>query len=141
MLIFIKNKPLKINKILKVHKYHIYNKTFLIVISENIFSKYIENDNSKVELILTKIIVIYSKFIKRKKLIYFLKYKANILLKKANQKDKNKKKNISLKKINMNKNNVHDRLFNDSILKQEMLDNLLNKYLLMKKKNIHFIQK
>ena len=141
MLIFIKNKPLKINKILKVHKYHIYNKTFLIVISENIFSKYIENDNSKVELILTKIIVIYSKFIKRKKLIYFLKYKANILLKKANQKDKNKKKNISLKKINMNKNNVHDRLFNDSILKQEMLDNLLNKYLIDEEEKYPFYPK
>ena len=89
-----------------------------------------------------KIILIYSKFLKRKKLSYFLKYKTNTLFKKLiNQKNKNKKKNVLLKKININKIKVHDRLFNDSILKQEMLDNLLNKYLIYEEEKYPFYPK
>ena len=87
-----------------------------------------------------KILLIYSKFIKRKKLLYFLKYRTNILLKKSNKKNKNKQ-NILLKKININKIKVHDRLFNDSILKREMLDNLLNKYLIDEEEKYPFYPK
>ena len=81
--------------------------------------------------------MIYSKFIKRKKLKYFLNYKANTISKtKSKSKSKNKKRNTLLKKID-----VHDRLFNDSILKQEMLDNLLNKYLLNEEEKYTFYPK
>ena len=108
----------------------------MIVISDNIFSKYIENDNTKIELILRKIIVIYSKFLKRKKLKYFLKYKTNSIIIKKKKKKKNKKRNNSLKE-----RNVHDRLFDDSIIRQEMLNNLLNKYLIDEEEKYTFYPK
>ena len=148
LLIFLKKKLLKIIQTQKVNKYSHIKIIFLsIVISENIFSKYIESDNSKIELILKKIILIYSKFIKKKKLSYFLKYKTNISfneLKKSKEKVtiKKPKKYKSVNKLKKDsKNNVHDRLFNDSITKQEMLDNLLNKYLIDEEEKYTFYPK
>ena len=49
----------------------------IIVISENMFSKYIEFDNSKIELKLKRLYLIYAKYIKKAKLKYFYKYKNN----------------------------------------------------------------
>ena len=46
----------------------------LIVISENIFSKFIELDNKNIEIILKNLFLIYSKNVKRTKLKYFLKF-------------------------------------------------------------------
>ena len=43
----------------------------LIVISENIFSKFIELDNKNIEIILKNLFLIYSKNVKRTKLKYF----------------------------------------------------------------------
>ena len=99
----------------------------MLVISDNIFSKYIENDNCKIELTLKKIIIIYNKFLKRQKLKYFLKYKTKTTNINVNvkRKNKNKKRNIMFKE-----RNVHERLFDDSIIRQKMLDNLLSKYLI-----------
>ena len=88
--------------------------------------------------------MIYSKFIKKKKLSYFLKYKTNIIIKELEKKEEIKelKKNLSKNKLKKNnKNNVHDRLFNYSIIKQEMLDNLLNKYLIDEEEKYPFYPK
>ena len=67
------------------------------------------------------------------KLEYFFKYKKNIVL---YGRAKLKKRNISIKK-----ENVHDRLFNDSILKKKMLENLLNKYSIVEEEKYPFIPK
>ena len=106
----------------------------MIVITENIFSKYIENDNTKIELLLRKILVIYSKFLKRKKLKYFFKYINNCIF--IKKKKKIKKRNISLQE-----KSVHERLFDDSIIRQEMLDNLLSKYLINEEEKYTFYPK
>lgn len=46
----------------------------LIVYADNIFSCFIENDNQKIIVLLKKMKNIYGKFLKRKKLYYFLNY-------------------------------------------------------------------
>ena len=98
----------------------------LIVISENIFSKYIEFDNTKIKLIIKNLYLIYAKFIKRKKLEYFFKYRNNIILStlQNNTGKNNKRKNSN------NNTKVYDRLFNYAIIKEKMLYNLSNKYLI-----------
>ena len=98
----------------------------LIVISENIFSKFIEFDNSKIELIIKRLYLIYAKSIKRKKFEYFCKYRNNIILSTFSKKNETKRK----RKIFSNFEKVYDRLFNYSIIKEKMLYNLSNKYLL-----------
>ena len=144
MHIFSKKKLRKIQHIQEVYKYYII---YIVVISDNIFSRYIESDNFKIKLILKKIILIYSKFLKRKKLKFFYKYKTNVI-KQINNKPKIEK-NILSSYRGTKRAKVYDRLFNDSILKQQMLDNLLYKYLIneeekytfnpkINKKNINF---
>ena len=98
----------------------------LIVISENIFSKFIELDNKNIEIILKNLFLIYSKNVKRTKLKYFLKFKYNTILTKfLIQKENNEKR-----KISYNKSKVYERLFNYSIIKEKKLCNLSNKYLI-----------
>ena len=86
----------------------------LIVISENIFSKFIEFDNSKIELIIKRLYLIYAKSIKRKKFEYFCKYRNNIILSTFSKKNETKRK----RKIFSNFEKVYDRLFNYSIIKE-----------------------
>ena len=75
-----------IGKIQIVSKYYYEIKFILkIVFSDNIFSYYIEEDNQKITILLKKIKSIYAKFIKRKKLYYFLKYYQIIILIKAKE--------------------------------------------------------
>lgn len=64
-----------IGKIRSVSKYY-YEIIFIskIVLSDDIFSSYIEEDNKKITILLQKIKNIYGKFIKKKKIYYFLKY-------------------------------------------------------------------
>ena len=76
------------------------------------FSKYIEFDNSKIELILQRLYLIYAKYIKKTKLKYFYKYKNNIIL----FNHFNKTENLNKRKIPTNNAKVYDRLFNYSIM-------------------------
>lgn len=64
-----------IGKIQSVSKYY-FEIIFIlkIALSDDLFSYYIEEDNQKITILLKKIKNIYAKFIKRKKLYYFLKY-------------------------------------------------------------------
>ena len=76
------------------------------------FSKYIEFDNSKIELKLKRLYLIYAKYIKKAKLKYFYKYKNNIIL----LNHFNRTENINKRKIPTNNGKVYDRLFNYSIM-------------------------
>lgn len=134
MHIFSKKKLQKIHQVQEV--YNNYYIIYIVVISDNIFSRYIEGDNFKIKLILKKIILIYSKFLKRKKLKYFYKYKTNAI-KSFTNKAKIEANSISSYKSS-NKIKVYDRLFNDSILKQQMLDNLLSRYLMNEEEKYTF---
>ena len=107
----------------------------LIVISENIFSKYIESDNIKIQLRLKKLYLIYSKSIKRKKLKYFFKFRNNIFLSYL----RNIKENKEKRRLSYNNSEVYDRLFNYSIIKEKMLYNLSNKYLIDEEGKYTFI--
>lgn len=109
----------------------------LIVISENIFSKFIEFDNKKIELIIKRLYLIYSKCIKRKKIKYFFKFRNNTILSAFSKKKetKRKRKNFS------NFEKVYERLFNYSIIKEKMLYNLSNKYLLDEEDKYPFFPK
>ncbi len=71
----------------------------LIVISENIFSKFIEFDNKKIELIIKRLYLIYSKCIKRKKIKYFFKFRNNTILSAFSKKKKKKKKKKKFLKL------------------------------------------
>lgn len=135
MHIFSKKKLQKIQQVQEVYKYYII---YIVVISDNIFSRYIESDNSKIKLILKKIILIYSKFLKRKKLKFFYKYKSNVIRPKPIINKPKIEKNIISSYKGTKKTKVYERLFNDSILKQQMLDNLLFKYLMNEEEKYTF---
>ena len=109
----------------------------LIVISENIFSKFIEFDNSKIELIIKRLFLIYGKCIKRKKLKYFFKFRNNSILSTFSKKNAAKRK----RKIFSNLEKVYERLFNYSIIREKMLYNLSNKYLLDEEDKYPFFPK
>ena len=109
----------------------------IIVISENMFSKYIEFDNSKIELKLKRLYLIYAKYIKKTKLKYFYKYKNNIIL----FNHFNKTENLNKREIPTNNAKVYDRLFNYSIMKENMLYNLSNKFLIDEEDKYPFIPK
>ena len=135
MHIFSKKKLQKIKQVQEVYKYYII---YIVVISDNIFSRYIESDNFKIKLILKKIILIYSKFLKRKKLKFFYKYKSNVIRPKPIINKPKIEKNIISSYRGTKRAKVYDRLFNDSILKQQMLDNLLSKYLMNEEEKYTF---
>jgi hypothetical protein len=77
--------------------------------------------------------LIYSKFLKRKKLKFFYKYKSNVIRTKPKI-----EKNIISSYRDTKKAKVYERLFNYSILKQQMLDNLLSKYLMNEEEKYTF---
>ena len=107
----------------------------LIVISENIFSKYIVSDNIKIQLILKKLYLIYAKSVKRKKLKYFFRFRYNIFLPYFQKKKEPNKK----RRLPYNNSDVYDRLYNYSIIKEKMLYNLSNKYLIDEEDKYPFI--
>jgi len=133
---FSKKKLQKIQQVQEV--YNNYYIIYLVVISDNIFSRYIESDNFKIKLILKKIILIYSKFLKRKKLKFFYKYKANVIKPIINKPKPKIEKNSISSYRGAQGPKVYDRLFNYSFLKQQMLDNLLSRYLMNEEEKYTF---
>ena len=55
-------------------------KFYILVLTENLLSLYILNDNIKIKKLLRKLLSIYSRSIKKIKLIYFLRYYHNVVL-------------------------------------------------------------
>ena len=77
----------------------------LVVLTENLLSVFILNDNEKIERILRRLLAIYSRYIKRIKLKYFFQYYRNIILSKYIKKQEFNKA-IKAKKIKyISKNN------------------------------------
>ena len=77
----------------------------LVVLTENLLSVFILNDNEKIERILRRLLAIYSGYIKRIKLKYFFQYYRNIILSKYIKKQEFNKA-IKAKKIKyISKNN------------------------------------
>ena len=77
----------------------------LLVLTENLLSVFILNDNEKIERILRRLLAIYSRYIKRIKLKYFFQYYRNIILSKYIKKQEFNKA-IKAKKIKyISKNN------------------------------------
>ena len=81
--------------------------------------------------------MIYAKSIKRKKLKYFFKYKINTILTIISKKSESKEK----REIISNGEKVYDRLFNYSIIKERLLYNLSNKYLIEEEDKYPFFPK
>ena len=87
----------------------------IIGLSDNIFKAFIDKDNNNIFYLLKKLIHIYSRKTKRKKLHYFLKfYKACQIL---------KYKGIKLSKINRR---AYSNLFNDYSYRNNKEDNIRN---------------
>ena len=87
----------------------------LVVLTENLLSVFILNDNEKIERILRRLLAIYSRYIKRIKLKYFFQYYRNIILSKYIKKQEFNKA-IKAKKIKyISKNNklrnINNNLF------------------------------
>ena len=59
---------------LKVIYNLIINIFIIIDLSDNIFKAFIDNDNKKISSLLKKLLFIYSKSLKQKKLYYFMKF-------------------------------------------------------------------
>lgn len=77
----------------------------LVVLTENLLSVFILNDNEKIERILRRLLAIYSRYIKRIKLKYFFQYYRNTTLSKYIKKQEFNKA-IKAKKIKyISKNN------------------------------------
>ena len=93
---------------------------YIIVISENIFTMFIVNDNLKIMKILKRLFLIYKRSLYLKKIINFHKYQFNINLLKQYQSQKFG--------FNLNKQNIHDKLYNGLKLKEEKLNELARKY-------------
>ena len=77
-----------------------------------------EKDNNKIIYIIKRLFYIYRKFLEKKKFIYFFKYYTNIL-----HLIYQKKYGITIKQ-----EIIHNRLFNDSKIKQRIINELKIKY-------------
>lgn len=93
---------------------HIFLLFSIIDLSDNIFSSFILNDNKKIEKNLWKILLIYHKALKNLKYKYFMKYYYIIT------------KIIKKEEIIIQNRNV--KLFNDYKRKEEMMNQLQQKY-------------
>ena len=91
----------------------------------------------KIELILKKLFLIYEKGIKRRKIKYFFKFRNNIILSIKPEKKERKEK----RKIYFNNGQVYERLFNYSMIREKILSNLSNKYLIDEEDKYPFIPK
>ena len=89
--------------------------------TNGIFESFINNDNQNITNKLKNLLYIYKNIKKRIKLIYFLKYKKQIILLKY--------KHHKYKSF-LSKNNVHYRLYNGLKTKQDNIDKLSQKFLL-----------
>ena len=102
-----------------------------IDLSNNIFSSFIENDNERIQIAIKKMLLIYYKSLKRIKYKYFYKYYYIII-----------KLNIQhFKILNFTLNNGnkrHNKLFNDYKTKQNLLNELQQRYLLKEGKKCTF---
>ena len=90
-----------------------------LVLSDNIFSMFIENDNLKIIKILKKLISIYERNIFTKKLMYFQKFYFKIIQLKQYQ--------FQQFGININKQNYYNKLYNGLKIKDERLNELARK--------------
>lgn len=97
---------------------------------------YIKNDNFKIISTLYKLFLIKVKEEKRIKLKYFYKYKTIIQLSKN-------KAEIHKKKIpyKIGQFKVYDRLFNDYVKKQNLIEDLIKEYQIKEAKNYSFCPK
>ena len=81
--------------------------------------------------------MIYEKGIKRRKIKYFFKFRNNIILSIKPEKKERKEK----RKIYFNNGQVYERLFNYSMIREKILSNLSNKYLIDEEDKYPFIPK
>ena len=83
----------------------------LVVLTENLLSVFILNDNEKIERILRRLLAIYSRYIKRIKLKYFFQYYRNIILSKYIKKQEFNKELDEIE-IEMELNKIQNQLDN-----------------------------
>ena len=103
-----------------VSHYEIFIFKYFLVISQNIFKNYIDNDNKSFDAKLKRLFYIYRQKLKNKMQKYFDKYRTQIIKLRYN-------KNTSYEKINKYK--VFNRLYDYQKIKLNKINNLKQKYL------------
>ena len=97
-------------------KNNILHNFLILVLSENLLSLFVLNDNVKITRLLKRLIVIYSRSIKRIKLKYFFQYYNNVVfsdyIKYQKLQDMFKRKRIQYQKYS--KNNKSKNLYNNN---------------------------